>query len=65
MEFRDVRRALERHGCHVTADDGDHTKWRCPCERHTADVPRHRTVSPGVVRSTAARRACLPEGWLQ
>ena len=33
--------------------------------QHTANVPRHKEVSPGVVRSTIERLACLPEGWLQ
>lgn len=30
-----------------------------------AVVTEARTVSPGVVRDTIAKLACLPEGWLQ
>lgn len=65
MKLRDVKRALTRNGCTATSEDGSHTKWLCPCGRHTANIPRHTTISPGVVRSTAQRMACLPKGWLQ
>lgn len=65
MKLRDVNRALTQHGCHVRSDDGNHTKWLCPCGRHSANVPRHREISPGVVASTIKRLECLPEGWLQ
>lgn len=63
--MRDRQRALLDVGCHVKADSGAHTKWSCPCGQHTANVPRHKEVSPGVVRSTIERLARLPEGWLQ
>ncbi len=46
-------------------DTGRHTRWGCPCLQHTADVPRHRDISPGVVRDIIKRMECLPEGWLQ
>ena len=65
MKRRDVERALQQKGCYVITDSGDHTKWGCPCGQHTANIPRHRVVSPGVVRSTEQRIACLPKGWLQ
>jgi hypothetical protein len=65
MRLRDVNRALARAGCSVKADTGNHTKWICPCGQHTANIPRHNTVSPGVVASTMTRMACLPKGWLQ
>lgn len=30
---------------------GSHTKWHCPCSRHTFSLPDgHRSISPGVVR---------------
>jgi hypothetical protein len=47
------------------ATSGGHVKWICPCGRHSANIPRHLTVSPDVVTSTIKRMACLPEGWLQ
>jgi len=65
MRLRNIKRALERHDCTIKSDTGDHTKWACPCGKHTANISRHRVVSPGVVRSTIARMECLPEGWLQ
>ena len=30
-----------------------------------ANIPRHTTFTPGVVRDTIRRLACLPKGWLQ
>lgn len=30
---------------------GSHTKWHCPCGKHTFILPDgHRQISPGVVR---------------
>jgi len=65
MKLRDVERALLRCGGRIKSDDGIHTKWICPCGRHSTNLPRHKTMSPGVVRSTISRMSCLPKGWLQ
>ncbi|HUY52531.1 MAG TPA: hypothetical protein VMV92_43660 [Streptosporangiaceae bacterium] len=65
MKLRDINRALSRAGCSVKAETGPHTKWVCLCGQHSANIPRHATVSPGVVASTITRMACLPGGWLQ
>lgn len=65
MKLRDVERALLIHGGRIKSDDGIHTKWICPCGWHSANVPRHKTISPGVVRSTIKRMSCLLERWLQ
>lgn len=65
MKLRDVIRALQATGCIVLADKGPHTKWGCPCGEHTANMPRHREISPGVVADTIKRMTCLPGGWLQ
>ena len=65
MRLREVNQALRRAGCLVRATSGGHTKWICPCGQHSANIPRHVTVSPGVVASTIKRMACLPGGWLQ
>lgn len=66
MPRRLVERALKRRRCvKRTPDTGPHTTWVCPCGQHTADIPRHRDVSPGVIRDTIGRLKCLPEGWLQ
>lgn len=66
MKLRKVIQALRRQGC--TLENGkEHDKWTCadPCGKHTAIIPRHKEVSPGVVGDTIKRMECLPEGWLQ
>jgi hypothetical protein len=65
MKLRDVKRALKRRNCSVVSDTGDHTKWVCPCGDHAANIPRHKEISPGVVKDTITRMKCLPEGWLR
>lgn len=65
MRLRDIEAALHANRCTVVSDKGEHTKWGCPCGVHTAPVPRHRTISPGVVRDIQRRMQCLGEGWLQ
>ena len=65
MRRRAVEAALRRHGCRVVFEDGPHAKWACPCGEHLLNIPRHREVSPGVVRDAERRMACLPEGWLR
>lgn len=66
MRRRDVTRALRRNGCQVKNDTGPHTTWQCTCgQQHTADIPRHTDISPGVIRDTIDRLKCLPKGWLQ
>ena len=65
MTRRAVESALKRRKCHKRAPDtGPHTTWECPCGEHTADIPRHKDISPGVVRDTIDRMTCLPKGWL-
>jgi hypothetical protein len=65
MKLRDLNRALSRAGCSVKATSGGHVKWVCPCGQHSANIPRHAQVSPGVVADTMKRMTCLPGGWLQ
>ena len=65
MKLRDIQRALTRSGCTQVRDDGIHTRWSCPCGKHATAVPRHRDISPGVVRNLIRDLDCLPKGWLQ
>ncbi|MET9019032.1 type II toxin-antitoxin system HicA family toxin [Actinopolymorpha sp. NPDC004070] len=65
MKLRDLERAMRKQDCEIVPSRGPHTKWVCPCGRHTANIPRHIEVSPGVVGDTIKRMTCLPEGWLQ
>jgi len=63
---RDVLKALRNAGCLqvIGTGRGDHDKWACPCGKHTAPLPRHTVISPGVIRGLADRMQCLPKGWL-
>lgn len=65
MKRREVEAALHRAGCVLRSDSGAHTKYVCPCRRHTTAVPRHKEITAGVVRNIVSQLACLPEGWLQ
>ena len=65
MSLRQLVKALRANTCTVARDSGRHTVWACPCGKHSAPVPRHTTVSAGVVKSVQEQMACLPEGWLQ
>ena len=65
MKRRDLERALSGQGFLIMSDRGPHMKWSCPCGRHSANVPRHAVISPGVVADTIRRLECLPKGWLQ
>ena len=53
------------NGCTSREGKGDHITWYCPSGQHMAVVTEALIVSPGVVRDTTAKLACLPEGWLQ
>lgn len=65
MKRRDVEAALHAAGCHpLGSGRGSHEKWRCPCGQHSANLPRHRDISPGVIKDIQIRLACLPKGWL-
>lgn len=65
MSRRTVLAALARHGCEVLRDTGGHTVFICPCGQHRAPVPRHGTITAGVVSSIGKQMVCLGEGWLQ
>lgn len=65
MHYRDMARALADNGRIPREGKGDHIKWFCPCGKHMAVVTESRIVSPGVVRDSIAKLACLPKGWLQ
>lgn len=65
MKTKDVSTALRRHGC-TPVEGGRHTIWTCPCRNHKAhQIGRHNQSSPGVVKDTMGKMACLPKGWLQ
>lgn len=59
--------ALLKQGCRKVSEQRIHEKRACPsgCGQHSATVPRHNEVSPGVARKIQRHMACLPKGWLQ
>lgn len=63
MTRRDLVRAMRRAGFTVLRDQGDHTVYQCPCGKHRAAVPRHVTVSAGVV-GQVSKTPCMTKGWL-
>lgn len=65
MKRRDVEQALKNHNCSIKSTRGIHDKWVCSDGRHSANIPRHTIVSPGVVRDIIHRLECLETGWLQ
>ena len=65
MSKRDVIRALTGADCHKLRDKGDHEVWGCPCGEHQTSLPRHNTITAGVIRAMTRHMACLPKGWLQ
>ena len=44
-------RELRAAGWTLIRSDGKHDVYGCPCGAHIAPLPRHRTISPGVVAS--------------
>jgi predicted RNA binding protein YcfA (HicA-like mRNA interferase family) len=65
MRRREVERALATQGRTLLRERGGHDVDRGPCGEHSFPLPRHRTISPGVVRNAMACVPCLPEGWLR
>ncbi|WP_196804092.1 type II toxin-antitoxin system HicA family toxin [Marmoricola sp. URHB0036] len=56
MKTRDFLRVLRAAGWSPGKTVGSHTKWRCPGDNHSVPVPDgHRMISPGVIRSVAAK----------
>ncbi len=66
MNYRDVAKALKKHGCTSRPGKGGHEVWTCPCgQKHIAVVTKPGEISPGVIGDTIKKMACLPKGWLQ
>lgn len=66
MARRLVLKALKRQSYTHLRGDGDHDVYGCPCDAgHIASVPRHTTISPGVIRNIIRDNPCRPNGWLQ
>ena len=62
MKLRAVERTLAASGCGIKSDKGPTPSGVSPCGHHSANIPRHTIVSPGVVADTIRRLACLSQG---
>lgn len=58
----EVERYLREQGYTVASDKGDHTKWSKPGAR-SVPLPRHKTISAGVLRSIEKIIGQVPEEW--
>ncbi len=47
---REIGGHLKSQGWSVHRDEGSHTIWKHPKAKHHIAVPRHKKISPGVVR---------------
>jgi len=61
MKAKLVLRALLKAKCTEEAG-AKHGKWVCPCGQHSANIPRHGTISPGVVGDTIKRMTSCRKG---
>ena len=50
MKRRDLIRHLERHGCELMREGGNHTVYANRARRKTTTVPRHREVNEFLAR---------------
>ncbi|WP_372444352.1 type II toxin-antitoxin system HicA family toxin [Micromonospora qiuiae] len=64
MKRRDVESVMTKHDCAWLRSGGQHDIWVCPCGSHQVPIPRHTTISAGVVANIEKRLSCLPQRWL-
>ncbi len=50
-----IKRRLERDGWYLARHGAEHDIYRHPRIKGIITLPRHRTLSPGVVRSIASK----------
>ncbi|MCY4382719.1 MAG: type II toxin-antitoxin system HicA family toxin [Nitrospinae bacterium] len=50
-----IKRRLESDGWYLSRHGSNHDIYRHPRKSGTITLPRHRTLTPGVVRTIAAR----------
>ncbi len=50
MKLRDLERHLQRAGCQVLREGGNHTIWLNPANGQTAPVPRHPEIDTFTAR---------------
>ncbi|PFG30626.1 type II toxin-antitoxin system HicA family toxin [Paramicrobacterium agarici] len=63
VKYREVRKFLEESGWVQIRTTGSHTHWQGPDGNGRLSVPRHRTVSPGVIRQIITVIPEYPKSW--
>lgn len=63
IKRKEAEAELSKAGWIVIRQTGKHDVWASPDRTATVAVPRHKTVSPGVVRQIAKRLPTTPNGW--
>lgn len=57
-----VEKFLLQQGYQVSRDDGRHTWWKKPGSR-SIPLPRHKRISPGVLRDIEKAVGAVPREW--
>ncbi|MDD1478513.1 type II toxin-antitoxin system HicA family toxin [Arthrobacter sp. H16F315] len=63
IKRKDAEAELIKAGWRIIRQSGKHDVWASPDGAVTVAVPRHRTISPGVVRQIAKTLPTTPSGW--
>ena len=65
MKKTKIAKALTAEGAYLARQGANHEVWNCACGKHQTAVPRHTSVSPGVVTNIIKQMPCHQRGWLQ
>lgn len=63
VKQREVERFLEASGWKLARTTGGHNVWKSPDGSQTLAIPRHGTVTKGVVRQVIKAQPGAPESW--
>ncbi|MDE8671027.1 MULTISPECIES: type II toxin-antitoxin system HicA family toxin [Micrococcaceae] len=63
IKRKEAEAELTKAGWRIIRQTGKHDVWASPDGTVTVAVPRHRTISPGVVRQIAKGLPTTPSGW--
>jgi mRNA interferase HicA len=60
MKRRELIRHLERHGCFLKHEGGEHSLYQNPASREMQAVPRH-TEIPDILARKICRKLSVPD----
>lgn len=63
IKTKQAEQELSKAGFTVIRTGGRHTVWASADGTQTVAIPRHRTLSPGVVRQVAKLLPSIPPSW--